>query len=117
MFMPRMKEIASQPIESFGASAMINENDFDYYAALEIADGAPLPDGMETLDIPAGTYACCFVPSVEKLGEAYMYLYTDWLKANPEYALDAGNPHCFELYPSNWNLGVGFELLMPVRKA
>jgi AraC family transcriptional regulator len=116
MFMPRMNEVNSQPLESFGISVMINENDFNYWAALELAAGTSLPDGMQTVDISAGTYARCTVPSIEKLGDAYMYLYTGWLKTNPEFALNMES-HCFELYPCNWNPSVGFEIYMPIRKA
>jgi len=116
VFMPRMSEVNSQPSESFGVSVMINENDFDYWTALEMAVGSPLPVGMQTVDISAGTYACCTVPSIEKLGDAYMYIYTEWLKANPEYALNMES-HCFELYPHNWNPSVGFEIYMPIKKA
>ena len=114
-FMPRMHEVNSQPPESFGVSVMINESEFDYWTALEIAVGSTLPDGMQTVDIFAGTYAMLTVPSIEKLGEAYMHIYTDWLKANPEYALNMGS-HSFELYPGNWNPGMGFEIYMPIRK-
>jgi len=118
-FMTRMHEIKGQPVESFGVSEIIDDTDFDtfdYWAALELLGNTPLPEGMGTVDIKPGTYARCIVPKIEKLGEAYMYLYKDWLKANPQYVPNIKH-NCFELYPGNWNPGVGLDIYMPIQKA
>jgi predicted transcriptional regulator YdeE len=116
MFMPRMAEINAHPNESFGVSVWLGEDSFDYWAALELERGKPLPEGLQTVNIYDGLYARCIVPTIEKLGEAYMYLYTDWFKANPEYALNTES-NCFELYPRNWNPGAPFDIYMPIKNA
>ncbi len=63
---------------AYGVSFMLNENDFDYRAAVEAAPGTTVPDGMAAFEIPSGRYARCGVASFEQLGEAYMYVYGQW---------------------------------------
>ena len=115
-FTPRMAEVNKEPKESFGVSVMINENDFDYWAALESTPQAPLPDGMGTVGVSFGTYVRCTVPSIEKLGDVYMYLYTTWIQGQPGYVVDLG-ANAFELYPYPWQSNTPFEVFMPIKKA
>jgi len=115
VFTPRMAEINKDPKESFGVSVMLNENDFDYWAAMELVPGVPLPDGLQCVDILPGTYVCCIVPSIEKLGDVYMYLYMDWLKSQTKYALNQG-ANSFERYPCPWQPDTPFEIYMPIKK-
>lgn len=98
---------------AYGVSFMLNENDFDYRAAVEAAPGTTVPDGMAAFEIPSGRYARCGVASFEQLGEAYMYVYGQWAPGQSEYALNMQAP-CFELYPPNWSPGDAFEVYVPV---
>ena len=115
-FMPHMAEVNKEPKESFGVSVMINENDFEYWAALEIAPHSPLPDGMQTVGLTSGTYACCTVPSIEKLGDAYMYLYTTWIQGQSQsgFVMDS-EANAFERY-YDWDPSKPFEIYMPIKK-
>ena len=100
---------------AYGISVMVNENDFDYWAAVESQTESPLPDDMDTIDIPAGHYARCSIASLEKLGEAYMFVYGPWIQGQNEFTLDMSGVS-FELYPSHWNPGEAFEIYVPVKK-
>lgn len=118
-FCPRASELFKSAGECkgfFGVSVMINTEEFEYWAATEIESSADIPAGMARIDIPAGQYAKCAVPSLEKLGDVYMHLYSDWLKEHPAYAYDERHP-CFELYPPNWQVNDSFDVFMAVKKA
>ncbi len=119
-FGPKSDELtggACADLPGYGVSVMVNENDFDYWAALEISPATKALEGMETIDVSAGVYAKCSVPGLAKLGEAYMFLWSQWLSAQDEYVYDAAVPS-FELYPAHWNTDsdCAFEIYMPVRK-
>jgi AraC family transcriptional regulator len=116
-FMPRMTEVDKEAKEAFGVSVIIDENEFGYWAALEIGQNQAIPDGMSAVEISAGTYACCTVPSMEKLGDAYMYLFDAWIKGQGQggytYNMKANT---FERY-CDWDPSKPFEIYMPVMKA
>lgn len=77
---------------AYGVSIMLNENDFDYWAAVEAASGTAMPDGMAAFDFPAGLYAKCRIASLENLGEAFTYVYGLWIFDQPEYGLNCKPP-------------------------
>ncbi len=117
-FGPRIVEIPGGDCigkGAYGVSVMLNENDFDYWVAVEAASNAAVPKDMATFEIPDGLYAKCSVASLEKLGEAYMYVYSQWVSGQSEYGLNMQAP-CFELYPPNWRLEDAFEIYVPVMK-
>ncbi len=90
-FAPRMESFPIHPDyanQSFGVSVMLDEDSFDYWATMALADGAPLPEGMDILTLPGGPYAECLLPSLEKLGEAYMHVYRDWSARQDRYTMD-----------------------------
>ncbi len=100
-FGPRSVEISGGACvgkECYGVSVMVNENDFDYWAASEVLTDGDLPDGMEVINIPAGLYAKCSVAGLAKLSEAYSYLYCQWPNEQSEYALNMQGAS-FEIYP------------------
>ncbi len=118
-FGPKSNELtggkcAGEP--GYGLSFMLNENDFDYWAANEVLSETTAPEGMGVVDIPAGLYAKCGVPSLAQLSEAYMFVYGQWIAGQSEYGLDM-NGVSFELYPPNWDMNSGLEIYVPVRKA
>ncbi len=100
---------------SYGLSVMITAEDFHYWAAVEAGPVTEVPPGMEAIDIPAGQYATCAVPGLDKLTGAYMFIYGTWLNGQSGYALNEQAP-CFEQYPPDWQLTDGFALFMPVKK-
>lgn len=110
-FCPQMPETYGK--ESYGLSVMLNAEDFEYWAAVEV-DGQ-IPAGIEATGIPAGSYVRCTVPNLESIGAGYMYIYQTWLGGQQEWKLNEQAP-CFELYPADWNPGRPFDLFMPVRR-
>ena len=114
-FGPRMPEIQGFPTFSFGSSVMVDEEHFDYWATMPLPAGAPVPQGMSTLDLPAGLYAECQVPSLNELAAAYMFIYQGWLPAS-EYEYPAFNAASYELYPADHLQTGRLTLYMPVRR-
>jgi AraC family transcriptional regulator len=114
-FAPRIAEIKADDNAAYGVSVMLNDNDFDYWAAIGSPSNTAVPVGMQTIEIPAGLYAKCSVASMEKLGEAFMYVYTQWIHGQSEYTLNMYAP-CFELYPPNWKPGNNVEIYSPLLK-
>lgn len=102
-FMPRRREIANAigstlfsvqvydgPLdiaEDFNAHTIM-----DKWAGVEVPDFEQVPDGMETLVIPAGLYAVFnYQGAASKGGEAFRYIFGTWLPALG-YATDQ-RPH------------------------
>ncbi len=115
-FGPRIGELSPADCGypgSYGVSVMLNAEDFDYWATVEMPSAA-VPAGMDCIDIPAGQYATCTVPNLEKLGDAYMYLYGEWPKSQTGCTFNGQAP-CFELYPPNWQCQDSFEIFMPLK--
>lgn len=73
-FGPRMETIEQSvhPMVSYGVCANMDagSGEFDYLAALEVEDGAPVPAGMVRWDVPGGLYA--MIPAtLQTIGAAY----------------------------------------------
>jgi len=114
-FGPRIPEIQGFPTFSFGSSIMVDEERFDYWATMPLPPGAPIPAGMEILDLPAGLYAECHLNSLDELAEAYMYMYQTGL-ANSEYEYAAFNAASYEFYPADFMQTGHLTLYMPIRR-
>ena len=115
-FGPRIGELSPEGCPgSYGVSVMVNAEDFDYWATIELDPAKAASAGLETIETPAGPYAKVAVPHLEKMGEAYMFIYEDWLKSQTAYAYKADGP-CFELYPPDWKPEAAFEIFMPLVK-
>ncbi|GAA4344786.1 GyrI-like domain-containing protein [Flaviaesturariibacter amylovorans] len=70
---------------------------FDKWAAVAVAPDAPLPEGLERLAIPAGTYAVFTHRGPAATAPAtYAHIFTQWLPAS-NYRVDE-RPH-FALMP------------------
>lgn len=110
-FTPRMAEMASWPGESYGVSVMVDENEFDYWAALPLRPGDSLPPGLEVLDLPGGLFARRRLSDLGELPRAYEDFY-----GRP---LPGCEPRCdaasFELYPADHAQSGLFSLHVPVR--
>jgi AraC family transcriptional regulator len=117
-FAPRVNEAAADPRETFGVIIKLGGDEFEYWAAVEAAlpTEGPLPAHMKKLEIPAGTYVACAVPSMEQVGAAYGHIYGEWARANPANPPEHGRPY-LELYPRPGGPGAPMHIYVPVKKA
>lgn len=120
VFAPRMHEISGKnPCEyhgaSYGVSVMLDEQNFDYWAAMPAPEGLALPEGMQQIELPAGFYASCAISSLGQLGEAYTYLYEAWPKTVKEYAPNMQAPS-FEYYDQRFCESGALEVYAPLQK-
>ncbi|RYY95263.1 MAG: AraC family transcriptional regulator [Chitinophagaceae bacterium] len=107
-FMPRRRELrAAAPglysVELYDPGhfdAFDPARPFDKWAAVEIAGGAPLPEGMEALVVPPGLYAV-FVHRGPAAAAAatYRHIFADWMPASGYRPDD--RPH-FALMPEDY---------------
>lgn len=120
VFGPRMHEISGAklgeyPGPSYGISVMLDEHNFDYWAAMPAREGQVLPEGMQVIELPAGLYAGCVIPSLAQLGEAFTYLYGTWPQTVKDYALNMQAPG-FEYYDQRYQESGALEVYAPVLK-
>ena len=119
-FMPRAPELCGPGAclgESFGVSFITDPaaGGFDYVAAIPTPVDTPLPEGMERLTLPAGTYAYILVPSLDHINKAYGYIYAEWAAGRTDYVLNMAAP-CFERYDHRFLHSGEFEIHVPVLK-
>ena len=103
-FGPRMCSFPANPDfpdESYGVSVMIDCDNFDYWALMPIAKDAAVPEGMDSFTIPGGLYAECPVASLAELGEAFTYVYGEWIALQDKYTLNMQGAS-LELYRSDF---------------
>jgi len=90
---------------------------FEKWAAVKVTDHNSIPDGMESLIIPGGSYAVFhYKGKPSEAQETYRYIYAIWLPAS-EYTLD-DRPH-FALMGEKYkgeNPDSEEELWIPVKK-
>ena len=94
-FGPRMASFPNSAniSEAYGVSIMLGEcGTFDYWAAAEMPADAPVPEGMTTVELPAGLYACAIAPNLEQMEAAYKELYMEWPLQQSEYAVNMQAP-------------------------
>lgn len=129
-FMARIAEIqapAGQP-SYFGICRCAKGAEagaFEYMAAVSAAEGAPVPEGMGEITVPAGSYAEFAVGGLSDIGRAWGYS-GEWLTAHPEWkGFCDGNPEgcccvehpSFELYPPGFDETKGLFIYVPLRPA
>jgi len=100
-FMPRRKEILNgigselYSIEVYAPSFFNNFNpdaEFEKWAAIEVSDFQPIPDGMETMISPEGLYAVFVHKGPASAGpKTYRYIFGTWLPSS-DFLLD-DRPH------------------------
>lgn len=89
VFGPRMMDFPMDPLYSgvsYGASVMIDNESFDYWAVMPIAAAADTPDGMDILEIPGGLYVECRLESLGQLSDAYNFIFMEWIPAQEKFA-------------------------------
>lgn len=84
-FIPRLNEPKRiNPAASYGLcfseAKDAKEGEFEYVAAVEVADDRDIPAGMVYREVPEQKYAVfTHYGKLEKLGETYEYIYNTWL--------------------------------------
>lgn len=97
-FSPRREEIKNPvssdlySVERYPNTGFFEEFDptkvFEKWAAIAVNDFDLVPDDMETLTIPAGTYAVfSYKGKPSEAQETFQYIYGNWLPLS-EYAMD-----------------------------
>jgi predicted transcriptional regulator YdeE len=78
------------------------ENGFYYVAGHEVPAGTPVPEGMETAEIPAADYFCYqFHDRPEQMPAAFGRIFHEGLSSAGVKA--AAGPVCWEHYPPDWH--------------
>lgn len=124
-FMPRRTEVSGEKssllfsIQIYGSNFFANfrpDANFKKWAAMEVMDFNSLPDGMETLIIPAGMYAVFFYEGSSSNGDkVFQHIFETWLPKSG-FALD-DRPH-FEVLGEKYkndNPNSEEEIWIPVR--
>ncbi len=123
-FLPHLGEIANRTDErsSYGVKLHPTEYDedseFAYLAAVEVADLNAMPICMIGKALPASRYAVFTVRGgIEKLGEAFGYIYTTWLR---ESGWSLAHPFDLEYYDKRFRpddqLDSEIDIYLPVRR-
>jgi hypothetical protein len=86
---------------------------FNYWTAVELAAGAPVPAGMMPVVIPPGLYLTLGKNSQNSLAEAYDFAYNCWEKSQTEYCVNRSRL-CFEQYEGAGHDSDGVTLFMPL---
>lgn len=103
LFMARRKEISNavnkdlislQLYDSDYFKQFNPENSFKKWAALEVPDFSNVPEGMETLTSPAGTYAIFHYKGSSADSSIYQYIFSEWL---PKSSYQLNNRPHFEV--------------------
>jgi AraC family transcriptional regulator len=115
-FVARIPEIQqqSEPRVTYGVMREEPEN-LLYMAAVSVSPAAPVPDGMESLAIPAATYALFSYP-LSGLGKGFGEIFNRLLPAS-DYAPTAGIS--LERYGESFdphNSESAVEIYIPVRR-
>lgn len=101
-FMPRRREIQNMvtsdlfSLQNYSQPVDLNNPDqeFEKWAAVEVANSQALPDDMEIFVIPAGLYAVFHYKGSSMDTSIFRFIFGEWLPAS-NYVLDA-RPH-FEI--------------------
>ncbi|HED09296.1 MAG TPA: AraC family transcriptional regulator [Caldithrix abyssi] len=125
-FRPRVREIRHRKgdrfysvqhfPDNFSLSTFSGETRFDKWAAVEVTDHRDVPEGMETLILPAGQYAV-FIHrgAAREFHRTFQYIFGHWLPYSG-YDLDA-RPQ-FEIMEADYrpdDPGTEEQVWIPVR--
>ena len=101
-------------VPTYGVSQYIDGDRFVYWAAAEVSSLEGLPKEVKTMRIPAGKYARCEVPNLEKLTEAYMAVET-WMSTQEKYTYNMQGV-AFEEYKHGWEMGDSITIYIAVNE-
>ncbi len=94
-FTQRLDEIqTNNTLETFGVCSLpagLPEGQFEYVAAMQTAEDAPVPDGMVKRSLPAYTYAVFeHIGPLNTLGQTYQNIFQVWLPQSGYKPLENG---------------------------
>jgi AraC family transcriptional regulator len=129
-FMPRRNEISGRVSTSYIsmrvyltpgvpiAEKFAPDTAFQKWAAVEVADAAVVPDGMQSHTIEGGLYAV-FKHSgpASRFPDTMRYIFAAWL---PRSAYELDDREQFEIVPENWrpdDENASEDIYIPIRKA
>jgi len=96
---------------------MNEDTPFTYLAGVEYPNDLPVPEGLESREVPAAEYAVFeHVGSLDTLNETYKAIYNNWLP-DSEYRRRATDD--FELYDKRFKYGLEdsvMEIWVPIEK-
>lgn len=124
-FMPRLNEIAGRvggdkiSMQVYDAPPRLGDanQEFEKWAAVEVADFGAAPASFETFTLPGGLYAVFDYRGSSADTRIFVYIFTEWLPGSG-YALD-GRPH-FEVLGDkyrNADPASEEEIWIPIRPA
>ncbi len=123
-FMPRRKEILNSMGPDFYSIQIYKdshfdsfkpENEFEKWAVAEVKDFDHIPEGMEAVILPGGTYAVFIYKGLNTDTRIFQYIFSEWLPAS-QFVLD-NRPH-FEVLGDKYKNGdpdSEEEIWIPVR--
>ena len=114
-FNDREAEVADTPSAAYGVCFDGDDTGFSYLAGMEPTAGRAVPDGMQSLTIPAQRYAV-FTHSGH-ISDLPKTVYSIWNKALAEAGLSAAKAPDFELYDKRFNVETGrgeVEIWIPI---
>lgn len=106
---PRIKEIPNRvgeekiSLQFYSYSFMLDPTlEYTKWAAVEVTTFENIPEGMQTLEIPGGTYAVfAYTGNISMAAEFFAKIFGEWLP-NSNYKVDNSRAH-FEILPAIYN--------------
>jgi len=117
-FNEREDEVADTPNAAYGVCFAGDDKGFSYLAGMEPSPGKAIPDGMQSLAIPAQKYAV-FTHSGH-ISDLPKTVYSIWNKALADAGLTPAKGPDFELYDTRFNVETGrgdVDIWIPVAKS
>ena len=116
VFLNRLNQVPELGNEAgYGVCANLKENlECNYWTAIEVHPGMPVPKGMVPITVSDGPYACLVSGHRVNLDEAYDYLCNQWERSQGTFMVDRLKP-CFEQYDRNGGQTGGFKLYVPLK--
>ncbi len=112
----RIQDIPAQSGNAYGVCYNGDgKGNFHYLAGMDVASNAVLPDGMESVDLPAGSHAVFTFEG--NITDFQSFVYSIWNKALPESGYKHRWAPDFELYDGRFNVAEGagiIEVWIPV---
>jgi predicted transcriptional regulator YdeE len=102
--------------DAFGVSYNTSpECEFDYLTGVQVGEGAQIPSGFSSVDLPASRYAVfTHNAPVSEMPKAFETIWSEWV---PECGLPVSRGACFEKYSEEFNPNTGMggmEIWIPL---
>lgn len=102
--------------DGYGVCSDIQDNlDCRYWTAIEAGRDGFIPNGMVSISLAAGPYACLSAAEGVTLAEFYDYICNSWEQTQAVYMVDRHKP-CFEFFGGDWGPSGGLKLFVPLKE-